>query len=165
MQHTPKRSWDDPPAALETIAAFDLHFPTDDSCLEQLFQTRFGTGFDCPRCGRSTNWHRIKAERAYSCQWCGNHLHPTAGTPLQSSRIPLRLWFYAIRQSERVSSKMLVRQIVAAFGVAPVTAQRIVRRVQDASIDWTEIILSSQRQGRSKGYKKRQCNGLSSFAK
>jgi hypothetical protein len=40
---------------------------------------------------------------------------------------------------------MLVHQIIAAFGVAPETAQRIVRRVRDASIDWSEISLSSRR--------------------
>ncbi|WP_159713142.1 transposase [Sphingomonas sp. AX6] len=141
--HRSTRCCDDPPSALETIAAFDRRFPTDEHCLERLFQVRFGGGFDCPRCRRSTNWHRIRAERAYSCQWCGNHLHPTVGTPLENSRIPLRLWFYAIRQPESACSKMLVRQMTSAFGVAPATAQRIVRRIRDASIDWADILLSS----------------------
>lgn len=144
-RHVPKRGCDTPPASLETIAAFDRYLPTDDHCLEQLFQARFGAGFDCLRCRRATNWHRIKAERAYSCQWCGNHLHPTVGTPLQNSRIPLRLWFYAIRQPNGISAQLLVEQIVTAFGVAPATAQRVVRRVRDKSIDWAEIILASQR--------------------
>ena len=72
-----------------TIREFFAQFPSDESCLEHLFEARFGQGHVYPKCQRKANWYRIKAERAYSCQWCGNHLHPTVGTPFEDSRTPL----------------------------------------------------------------------------
>ena len=52
----------------QTIAQFFKQFPDDESCLNHLFEIRFGQGFECPSCERPSKWFRIKAERAYSCQ-------------------------------------------------------------------------------------------------
>ena len=79
-----------------TITQFFRQFPDDETCLTHLFNVRFGDDYECAKCGRAGGWHRIKAERAYSCQWCGHHLHPTVGTPFEQTRTPLQLWFYAI---------------------------------------------------------------------
>lgn len=80
----------------QTIAQFFKRFPDEETCLQHLFDVRFGQGHVCPKCERESKWFRIKAERAFSCQWCGHHLHPTVGTPFEKSRTPLQLWFYAI---------------------------------------------------------------------
>lgn len=130
---------------LETSASFNRHFPNDEICLERLFQTRFGTGSDCSRCLRSTIWHRIRAERAYSCQWCGNHLHPTVGTPLKNSRIALRLWFYAVRQPASIEPQELASALMAVFDVTRQTATRVVQRVRDSSTDWTAVAMAASR--------------------
>lgn len=83
---------------------------------------RFGQGFACPSCERPSNWYRIKAERAYSCQWCGHHLHPTVGTPFEQTRTPLQLWFYAIHlfttTRHGVSAKELQRQLGVTYKTA-----------------------------------------------
>ena len=79
-----------------TTREFFKQFPDDETCLNHLFDVRFGQGHACPKCERPANWYRIKAERAYSCQWCGHHLHPTVGTPFEQTRTPLQLWFYAM---------------------------------------------------------------------
>jgi len=50
-------------------------------------------GFTCPACERPSKWFRIKAERGYSCQWCG---HTCIRPPFEQTRTPLQLWFYAI---------------------------------------------------------------------
>jgi HTH-like domain/Integrase core domain/Transposase zinc-ribbon domain len=49
-----------------TTAQFFRQFPDDETCLNHLFNVRFGQGFECPSCERPSNWYRIKAERAYN---------------------------------------------------------------------------------------------------
>lgn len=118
-----------------TTARFFKLFPTDEACLEHLFTVRFGQGFACPSCERPSKWFRIKAERAYSCQWCGHHLHPTVGTPFEQTRTPLQLWFYAIHlfttTRHGVSGKELQRQL----GVTYKTAWRMASLIRQHMAD------------------------------
>ena len=62
----------------QTVQDFFKRFPEEETCLSHLFNTRFGQGHSCSKCGKSAKWYRIKAERAYSCQWCGHHSHDVA---------------------------------------------------------------------------------------
>lgn len=105
-----------------TIREFFKKFPDDEICLNHIFEVRFGQGHVCPKCEKASKWHRIKAERAYSCQWCGHHLHPTVGTPFEKSRTPLQLWFYAIylftTTRHGVSAKELQRQLGVTYKCA-----------------------------------------------
>ncbi len=121
----------------QTIRQFFKQFPDDESCLAHLFETRFAQSFHCPKCDRPSNWYRIKAERAYSCQWCGHHLHVTVGTPFEQTRTPLQLWFYAIflftTKRNGVAAKELERQL----GVTYKTAWRMAGLIREhmASVD------------------------------
>lgn len=122
------------PKSLTTAQFFRL-FPDDETCLNHLFEVRFGQGFTCPSCERPSNWYRIKAERAYSCQWCGHHLHPTVGTPFEKTRTPLQSWFYAIHlfttTRHGVSAKELQRQL----GVTYKTAWRMAALIREHMAD------------------------------
>lgn len=125
-----------------TTTQFFRQFPDDETCLAHLFNVRFGQGYACPSCERPSKWHRIKAERAYSCQWCGHHLHPTVGTPFEQTRTPLQLWFYAIHlfttTRHGVSAKELQRQL----GVTYKTAWRMAGLIRQhmADVDGEEMI-------------------------
>jgi transposase-like protein len=105
-----------------TIRQFFQMFPDDDTCLKHLFDVRFGQGHTCPKCEREAKWYPIKAERAFSCQWCGHHIHPTVGTLFEQSRTPLQLWFYAIflftTTRHGVSGKELERQLGVTYKTA-----------------------------------------------
>ena len=118
-----------------TIREFFKTFPDDDSCLEHVFQCRFGQSYDCPKCEKATKWHKLQSERAYSCQYCGHHLHPTVGTLFEKSRTPLQLWFYAIylftTTSHGVSAKELERQL----GVTYKTAWRMGHEIREHMAD------------------------------
>jgi transposase-like protein len=125
-----------------TTTQFFRQFPDDETCLAHLFNARFGQGHVCPSCERSANWYRIQAERAYSCQWCGYHLHPTVGTPFEQTRTPLQLWFYAIHlfttTRHGVSAKELERQL----GVTYKTAWRMAGLIREhmATVDGNKAI-------------------------
>jgi transposase len=105
-----------------TVREFLAQFSDDESCLNHILDIRFGQNYPCPKCKEQTKWHRIKAERAYSCQRCGHHLHPTVGTLFESSRTPLQLWFYAIylftTSRHGVSAKELQRQLGVTYKCA-----------------------------------------------
>jgi transposase len=109
----------------QNIAQFFKQFPTDETCLQHLFNVRFGQGFECPSCERPSKWFRIKAERAYSCQFCGHHLHPTVGTPFEQTRTPLQLWFYAIYLFTTTRNGVAAKELQRQLGVTYKTAWRM----------------------------------------
>lgn len=119
------------------IREFFKRFPDDDACLKHLFDVRFGQGYECPKCERPAKWYPIKAERAFSCQWCGHHIHPTVGTLFEKSRTSLQLWFYAIflftTTRHGVSAKELQRQLGVTYKCAYRMGQQI--RKHMAEID------------------------------
>lgn len=114
-----------------TITQFFRQFPDDETCLAHLFETRFGQGHVCPSCGRSANWYRIQAERAYSCQWCGYHLHPTVGTPFEQTRTPLQLWFYAIHLFTTTRNGVAAKELERQLGVTYKTAWRMAGLIRE----------------------------------
>jgi transposase len=123
-----------------TVREFFQQFPDDETCLNHLFETRFGQGHGCPSCKRSAKWYRIKKEPAYSCQWCGHHLHPMAGTIFEDSRTSLQDWFYAMylftTSRHGVPAKELQRQL----GVTYKTAWRMGHKIREhmAAVDGEE---------------------------
>lgn len=123
-----------------TIREFFKQYPDDETCLQHIFDCRFGQGHVCPKCDKASKWHKIKAERAYSCQYCGHHLHPTVGTPFAKSRTPLQLWFFAIylftTTRNGVSAKELQRQLGVTYKCAWRMGHEI--RKHMASVDGDE---------------------------
>jgi transposase len=99
----------------------DRRFPTD-ACLEFLKERSYPTGTTCPSCGKRARFQRIARRSAYSCQYCGHHVNPTAGTIFHKSRTSLTL----LRTSgDRLSGRDLEREL----GVSSKTALRVYRRI------------------------------------
>ncbi len=113
------------------VRQFFQQFPDDETCLVHLFNVRFGQGHTCSKCKKPSNWYRIKAEEAYSCQWCGNHLHPKVGTIFQQSRTPLQLWFYAIFLFTTTRNGVASTELQRQLGVTYKTAWRIGHKIRE----------------------------------
>lgn len=126
----------------QTIREFFKQFPDDETCLAHLFDVRFGQGFTCPSCERPSKWFRIKAERAYSCQWCGHHLHPTVGTPFEQTRTPLQLWFYAIFLFTTTRNGVAAKELQRQLGVTYKTAWRMAGLIREhmAAVDGDDVL-------------------------
>lgn len=118
-----------------TIREFFKQFPDDEACLAHLFEVRFGQGATCPSCDRTSNWFRIKAERAYSCQWCGHHLHPTVGTPFEQTRTPLQLWFYSVFLFTTTRDGVAAKELQRQLGVTYKTAWRMASLIGEHMAD------------------------------
>jgi transposase-like protein len=117
-----------------SIMEFMREFPDDASCLEWLWRERLsgdGEHAECPKCERERKFHKLAQHPAWSCDTCGHHLHPTAGTIYHKSSTSLQLWFYAqyLMASTRcgVSAKHLEREL----GVTYKTAWRIANRIRN----------------------------------
>ena len=108
-----------------TIRDFRRDFPDDAVCLEWLRNFLYPNGIECPLCKRVTKHHRVKSRPSYSCDFCGHHVHPAAGTIFEKSTTPLHLWFYAIFQMSATRCGMSAKQIQRELGVTYKTAWRM----------------------------------------
>ena len=102
---------------------FQEKFPDDAACLHQIMVSRYGgTRLECPKCKRDSKFHRMKHQRNYVCQYCGHHIYPCVGTPMERSRISLHKWFFAIflfsTSRHGVAAKELQRQLKVTYKTA-----------------------------------------------
>jgi transposase-like protein len=113
-----------------TLRQFQDRFPTEEACLDHLFQVRFGTDFDCPGCARPAKFTRVKARRSYQCQWCAHQVYPTAGTPFDRTRTPLRDWFFVMFQFCASRNGVAAKEVERQLGVTYKTAWRMCHEVR-----------------------------------
>lgn len=119
------------------VREFFKLFPSDDACLAHLFDQRFGQGHQCPKCERAAKWYRVKTEKAFSCQWCGHHVHPMSGTIFQDSRTSLQTWFYVVFLFTTTRHGVSGKEIQRQTGVTYKTAYRMGQQIRKhmAAID------------------------------
>jgi transposase-like protein len=113
-----------------TLRQFQDRFPTEDSCLDHLFQVRYGVDFDCPGCSRPAKFSRVKARRSYQCQWCAHQVYPTAGTPFDRTRTPLRDWFFVMFQFCASRNGVAAKEVERQLGVTYKTAWRMCHEIR-----------------------------------
>ncbi|HEY4810045.1 MAG TPA: IS1595 family transposase [Solirubrobacteraceae bacterium] len=108
-----------------SLMEFAREFPDDAACLEHLWRSRFsedGNHAYCPKCDRERKFHRVVSRPSWSCDSCGHHIHPTAGTIFHKSATSLQLWFYVmyVMTSTRcgVSAKSIEREIGVGYKTA-----------------------------------------------
>jgi transposase-like protein len=115
-----------------SLIEFMREYPDDAACLDYLWRKRYapnGHTTTCPKCKRHGKFHRVKSRPSYSCDACGHHIHPTAGTIFHRSPTSLHLWFYAmyLMTSTRcaISAKHLERDLGVTYKVAWRMANKI----------------------------------------
>jgi transposase len=116
MSNTPK---------LPTIRQFLERFPDDDTCLDHLMRTRYGDRHDCAKCGKNAHYYRVKARRAYECEYCGHQVYPTAGTPFENTRTSLRDWFTVMFMFCASRNGVSAKEVQRTIGVTYKTAWRM----------------------------------------
>ena len=112
-----------------TLRQFQARFPTEDSCLDHLFQVRYA-GTACPKCKRPLKYSRVKGRRAYQCNWCANQLYPTAGTPFDRTRTSLRDWFFVMFLFTTTRNGVAAKRVEREIGVTYKTAWRMCHEVR-----------------------------------
>lgn len=76
------------------LREFDRLFEHKDACLRFLEKVRWGDHFRCQKCGAADFWPMSTGLRR--CRQCRFKNSVKTGTIFESSRLPLKMWFYAI---------------------------------------------------------------------
>ncbi|MCA9905922.1 MAG: transposase [Anaerolineae bacterium] len=106
-------------------------FPDDRACLDWLLNYRYPNGITCTKCGTvNAKHHFVASRKSYSCQECGHHIHPTAGTIFHKSSTPLTLWFYAIYLMAQTRTGISAKQLERELGVTYKTAWRMAKLIR-----------------------------------
>lgn len=111
-------------------------FPDDDTCLQILFDSRYGNMKACPKCGViRPKYYRIKSRMAYECKECRNQIYPLVGTIYQKTTTPLTDWFHALYlfsiSKNGIAAKELERQVGVSYKTAHRMCKQIRRLMQD----------------------------------
>src|SRR5271170_7792145 len=114
-----------------TIKDFEERFPTDGACLEFLKEKRWPGGITyCAKCQQERKHYRIAMRPVYSCDHCGSHISPMAGTIFEKSSTSLRHWFYAMYQMGSTRCGISAKQIQRETGVTYKTAWRMFKQIR-----------------------------------
>ena len=107
-------------------------FPDENSSREWFEARVWPTGRHCPRCGSTDTSEASHAKMPYWCPACRSYFSVKVGTVLESSKISLRKWVYAIylhlTSLKGVSSMKLHRDI----GVSQPAAWFMLQRIRKA---------------------------------
>jgi transposase len=144
-----------------TIKQFNEQFPSDDICLEFLFKARYPQGVNCPNCQKVTKHYKRTERKAYSCEFCGNLIFPTANTIFHKSATPLRSWFYAMFLMASTRCGISAKQLERELGVTYKTAWRMFKQIRslmdekakpmNGHIEVDETYIGGKRSGESTG--------------
>jgi transposase len=117
-----------------SLMEFVRDFGDDETCLDFLWRQRFapdGHTAECPKCERTRRFHRVKSRPSYSCDSCGKHLHPLAGTIFHKSSTSLHLWFYAMYLMTSTRCGLSAKQLERELGVTYKTAWRMFNLIRN----------------------------------
>lgn len=114
-----------------TLEDLDNDFPTNNACLEWVKDNRWPTGIYCFKCGRLRPHSSVRERTAYCCNYCGDHVYPTAGTIFHKSTSPLRTWFYVMFRMVSTWGKIPALQIQKEVGVTYKTAWRMCHLIKE----------------------------------
>jgi transposase-like protein len=117
-----------------SLREFQERFATEDACVQFMARSRWPDGFVCPKCQNSRGYW-VGSRRAYECSSCGYQASVTAGTALHRSRVPLRLWFWAMYLCATDKRGVSAAALQAKIGVSYPTAWFMLHRIRRAMAD------------------------------
>lgn len=128
-------------------ADLERDFPDDATCLTWLWRQNHSKDGDhaaCPKCGVERKFHRVASRPSYSCDVCGHHIHPTAGTIFHKSSTGLDLWFKAIYIMSSTRCGASAKQIERELGVTYKTAWRMANRIRHMLMEQDDTPLGGE---------------------
>lgn len=122
-----------------TIARFNEIFPDEDACLAFVKDMIYPDGIVCRKCGE-TKHYRLTNRKAYSCNTCGTHVYPLAGTIFEKSSTPLKSWFYAMYLMASTRTGISAKQLQRELGVTYKTAWRMFTQIRKLLANETDSL-------------------------
>lgn len=99
------------------VPSLKRDFPTEEACLDFIFNTLHTKTCDC-----GGEYRPVKGRRQFYCHKCRRQIAPTAGTIFHHSSTPLTVWFQAIllfsNSNGGVSAKTIERNLEVTYKCA-----------------------------------------------
>ena len=151
-----------------SLIEFMREYPDDATCLEKMWRSRHspdGEHAFCPKCQQERVFKRYQTSQkrqSWTCNGCGHHIHPTAGTIFHKSSTSLHLWFYAMFLMTSTRCGISAAQLERELGVNYKTAWRIAKEIryvlmtQDegplmGAVEADETYIGGRRRGTKRG--------------
>jgi len=105
-------------------------YGSEARCAHELAQRRWPGGFHCPRCDGAEYYRVSQGGRLlFQCRACRHQTSLTAGTMMDSTKLPLRTWFlamYLVSQAKTgLSALALMRDLGVSYRTAWLVNQKI----------------------------------------
>ncbi|WP_239617357.1 transposase [Cohnella mopanensis] len=107
-------------------------YNSEEKCIAAFFDARWPTGFCCPHCShRQFYLIRTRKLPLYECRDCHIQTSLTAGTILEGSRTPLKLWFQAL-YLHSLPTGISATKLTSIIGTTYKTAWLICHKIRHA---------------------------------
>lgn len=98
-------------------------YGTEAQCEDALAASRWPNGWSCPRCGGSQAYAFRRGRQPYQeCVGCRYQCSLIAGTMLEGSKLPLRVWFLAMQLISQAKNNVAALELRRQLGVSYPTA-------------------------------------------
>ena len=115
---------------------FNEHYGTEERCFDALFEWRWPNGFRCPHCGHDRHC-RLAHRNLLQCNRCRRQTSVTAGSPFDSTKLPLTMWFQGLYLLTRGKKPISAMALHRGLGISYNAAWRMKRKLLQATTDST----------------------------
>src|SRR5271167_204296 len=114
--------------------AFEQRYPDEEACRKAWFAWRWPEGFKCPRCA-STKYCEIQGRQLLQCLRCRYQTSLIAGTVLQGTKLPIRVWFRAMHLLGQGKKGISNIELGRRLGISTNAAWRLQHKLMQAMLE------------------------------
>ena len=114
--------------------AFERLYPDEEACRKAWFAWRWPEGFKCPRCAGS-KYCEIRGRQLLQCRQCRHQTSLIAGTVLQGTKLPMRMWFRAMHLLAQGKKGLSNIELGRRLGISTNAAWRVQHKLMQAMIE------------------------------
>jgi transposase-like protein len=119
-----------------SLIEFQQQFGTEDQCRKALERARWPNGFRCPHCQHPVCYHiHGRTHPLYQCVACRKQTSLTAGTLMQKTLLPLRIWFLALYLISEAKTGLSALALKRQLGVNYATAWLLHHKLMQAMLE------------------------------
>ena len=116
-----------------TLRTYDFHglFPDEATAVAWYEAVRWTEGRHCPHCD-NMNTATCAKPQPYRCRDCRKHFSVKTGTVMQSSKLPVKKWLYAMYLMSVSKKGLSSCQLARELGIAQEAAWRLGHKIREA---------------------------------
>ena len=114
--------------------AFEQRYPDEEACRKAWFAWRWPEGFKCPRCAW-TKYSEIQGRQLLQCRRCQYQTSLIAGTVLQGTKLPMRVWFRAMHLLGQGKKGISNIELGRRLGISTNAAWRLQHKLMQAMLE------------------------------